>query len=241
MPKHANHRRADIPQGALEELRELDLKMSGGIGVQKGIAPGVGVTIEFLRIARIGGEGVRTEEPGEQRIIVPRPVVIEVRAGIQFLPGVLIRHVDGWRDGGIVCAGRAVRKIREVLDLCTGLVGNDRRRAQMVLVIIVDASARWQRRHAFGPGKDHPRAARVLAFVELADIARRRTPHDLLHASIVTVVDKRRRLTANRDRERFVFQVVGEGSARSGGHVAVGVIGVTVAPRRGHGVRPHTA
>ena len=82
-------------------------RMAAGIGVPEGIIVDIAVAIEILRVLRVRDQRIRTEEPAYGRIVVAGLVVIETGV-IEFLPRVLVRHIDGGRREALIGAGRAI-------------------------------------------------------------------------------------------------------------------------------------
>lgn len=169
--------------------------MSCQIGVCEGIVSRIRVAVQILRIIEIGHDRIRRDKPAEPGIIVPRFIVVEVRAVIELLARELVGHIDRRGRKTLIRAGAAKGRIGERLDFGAGTVRDHARTPQVIPMPIVDGAVRDRHgRNASVVRPDEPAATGIragrLAFVQLADVAGRGGPDDLLHASAIAVIDE---------------------------------------------------
>jgi hypothetical protein len=61
--------------------------MAGGVHIAEGIEPGIGITVQTRRIARLGHQRIRLQEATQGRVIEARLVVIQPEGRLPPLPG----------------------------------------------------------------------------------------------------------------------------------------------------------
>ena len=141
--------------------------MPGGIVIQNGIIVAVSVSVERLRISRIGHKGIGRDKPAEDRIVVPGFIEVEAGAVIQFLAGVFIRDIGGAGVGKRFPIGI----VDQVFLLRATAVGEDTGGAQMIGVEITDRpTTDLFNRDALSTRIQQFGAASSLTDVEFADV-----------------------------------------------------------------------
>lgn len=178
--------------------------MSCWVRIFEWIVPRIGVTIQILRIAGIRNDRVRRDEPPQGRVIVTSFIVVEPRCAVQLLARVFVRDIHRRIGAALIRARRSVRIVRQPLHQSARVIRDDAAGTQMVLMPIMDGTGIDRHsRNARISCKDESRAARIVALIELADVAGRRGARNLLHSPTIPVIDERGRLAVMGDPQRL--------------------------------------
>ena len=108
--------------------------MPGWVGITERVVPGIAVTIQILRLPRIGHDRVWREEATQGRVVVARAVVVQVGAAVEFLIGVFIGDIHCRVGAALVGPRLPIGIVGQRLHQGAGAVGDHGAGAEMVLV-----------------------------------------------------------------------------------------------------------
>jgi len=113
--------------------------MSRRVAISQWIIQPVGIVIEPLRIIRVGGHRIRTQEPSQLGRVEPCPVVIDAQSGYLSLPGE--EPVGQHRGRAEARFAEGVVPYVGVRNGGAGVVCQNTCRAQVIFQYIVDVVA----------------------------------------------------------------------------------------------------